>query len=81
MLTLSRLPELIARHSQKKPMMIFCMTRKSTVTTAKLLANVWATENPRDRQWPRPSERIVVQDSDLNSMSTFMRAVPVTKSI
>lgn len=81
MLTFSRLPELIARHSQKKPLMIFCMTRKSTVATAKLLANVWITENPRDRQWPRPSERIVAQDSDLKSMSTFMRAVPVTKSI
>lgn len=45
--------------------MIFCMTRKSTVATAKTLANLWATKGPRDRHWPGPTHRINVQDPDL----------------
>ena len=65
----ARLPEIIAKYSQKKPMMIFCYTRKSTVVTAKLLANVWATKDRRDRQWPEPSQRTIVEDLELRGKS------------
>lgn len=41
------------------------MTRKSTVTTAKLLVNMWANGNPRDRQWSKPNQKIMVQDPEL----------------
>lgn len=48
-------------------MMIFCITRTSTVTTAKLLANLWATKGARDRPWPGPRQKIAAKDSELRS--------------
>ncbi|KAL8962689.1 MAG: hypothetical protein Q9193_000938 [Seirophora villosa] len=60
-----KLPEIITKHSQKKPIMVFCITRKSTVSTAKLLANWWATKGPRERLWAGPTFRLAAQDSDL----------------
>ncbi|KAL8829578.1 MAG: hypothetical protein Q9170_006107 [Blastenia crenularia] len=60
-----KLPEIISKHSQKKPIMVFCITRKSTVSTAKLLAEWWSTKSPRERQWAGPTFRLTVQDSDL----------------
>lgn len=57
------------------------MTRKSTVTTAKLLANVWASGNPRNRQWPGPSQKIAVQDSDLKCMFNFKLISSIAKPI
>lgn len=67
-----RLPDIIAKYSRRKPMMIFCFTRKSTVETAKLLATLWTTRDPRDRYWPepRPGHRIAVKDSELRSNSS-----------
>ena len=66
-----RLPDIIARYSRKKPIMVFCITRKSAVNTAKLLANVWATEQSRDRHWEGPTQRLVVQDPELrNTLSS-----------
>ena len=60
-----RLPEIIAKYSHKKPIMVFCITRKSAVNTAKLLANVWAGERSRDRHWEGPTQRLTVQDPEL----------------
>lgn len=62
-----KLPDIIAKYSHKKPMMVFCFTRKSCISTANLLANLWATKAPQDRLWPGPTFRVVVQDSDLRS--------------
>lgn len=64
-----RLPEIVAKYSQRKPMMIFCITRKSTIETAKLLTTLWTTGDPRDRHWPgpRPGRKIAVRDSELRS--------------
>ncbi|KAK9324396.1 P-loop containing nucleoside triphosphate hydrolase protein [Lipomyces orientalis] len=36
-----RLPEILDAHFVQKPIIIFCPTRKSTVSTAKLLAKTW----------------------------------------
>ena len=47
--------------------MVFCFTRKSTSTTAKLLANLWTNKSPRDRQWTGPSQKIEVSDPELKS--------------
>ena len=65
-----KLSAIIAKYSHKKPIMIFCITRKSTISTAKLLANVWASKEPRDRCWVGPSQRITVQDVDLKNTLT-----------
>ncbi|KAL8863258.1 MAG: hypothetical protein Q9178_000633 [Gyalolechia marmorata] len=62
---LLRLPEIITKYSQKKPIMVFCITRKATVNTAKLLANWWTTKSARERQWTGPTFRLVAQDPDL----------------
>lgn len=64
------LPSIIARYSHKKPIMVFCITRKVAMTTAKLLANVWASKGPRDRHWEGPSQRLVVQDPELKQTLT-----------
>ena len=45
--------------------MIFCFTRKSCISTAKLLSNLWATKSPKDQLWPGPAFQIVVQDPEL----------------
>ena len=66
-LIFDRLPDIIAKYSHKKPMMVFCFTRKSCISTARLLANLWATRAPKDRLWPGPTFKIVVQDPELKS--------------
>ncbi|KAF2261988.1 P-loop containing nucleoside triphosphate hydrolase protein [Lojkania enalia] len=60
-----RLPDIIAKYSEQKPIMIFCFTRNSTVSTAKLLAKWWASQTPQDQYWGAPSEHIPFQDKDL----------------
>ncbi|KAI4220190.1 MAG: hypothetical protein L6R36_007797 [Xanthoria steineri] len=60
-----KLPEIISKHSQKKPIMVFCVTRKATVSTAKLLADWWTTKSARERQWAGPTFKLVPQDPDL----------------
>ncbi|KAL9582942.1 MAG: hypothetical protein Q9212_003008 [Teloschistes hypoglaucus] len=65
-----KLPEIVAKHSQKKPIMIFCMTRNSTVNTAKLLAKWWATKGPRERHWSGPTFKVVAKDPDLQETLT-----------
>ena len=65
-----KLPDIIAKYSHKKPIMIFCITRKSATNTAKLLANLWATRGPRDRHWEGPTQRLIVQDPELKSTLT-----------
>ncbi|KAI9699997.1 MAG: Sec63 [Candelina mexicana] len=66
----SKLPEIIAKHSHKKPMMIFCCTRSSTVQTAKMLANLWATKGPRDRQWSAPAHQLMFKNVDLRNCAS-----------
>lgn len=78
-----RLPEIIAKYSQKNPIMIFCMTRKSATNTAKLLSNWWSTKTARDRQWAGPTFRLVAQDPDLkgivNSTVTIKMLIRIQK--
>lgn len=63
-----KLPDIIAKYSHKKPVMVFCITRKSAVNTAKLLGNVWASKGSRDRHWEGPTQRLIVQDPELNNI-------------
>ena len=60
-----QVPEIITKHSSKKATMVFCMTRKSAVQTAQVLASVF-NESPRHfAPWPSPSNGIAVGDRDL----------------
>ncbi|KAI9811215.1 MAG: Sec63 [Pycnora praestabilis] len=66
----SKLPDIIAKHSNKKPIMIFCCTRSSAIHTAKALAKLWATKGPRDRHWPSPTLKIGLRDAELSNCAT-----------
>ncbi|RAL03824.1 putative DEAD/DEAH box DNA helicase (Mer3) [Aspergillus ibericus CBS 121593] len=63
----SKLPGLIASHSSKKPIMIFCCTRNSAVATAKELARLWSMSNPPARLWKGPGRAMEVQNMDLKT--------------
>lgn len=66
----ARLPDVIIKYSQAKPIMVFCFTRKSCAEAAKLLAEWWRISTPRERYWPAPSDQIAVEDKCLQSMSS-----------
>ncbi|PVI05142.1 P-loop containing nucleoside triphosphate hydrolase protein [Periconia macrospinosa] len=63
----ANLPSVIKKYSERKPIMIFCNTRKSTVATAQKLANWWATSPPNDRMWSAPSATLSFRNKELRS--------------
>ncbi|KAK3707948.1 ATP-dependent DNA helicase MER3 [Vermiconidia calcicola] len=67
----SKLPEVIFKWSQRKPIMVFCFTRNACVDTAKVLSNWWATKGPRERFWSAPRRRLVVADKELRGMPSL----------
>ncbi|RYO98313.1 hypothetical protein DL766_006632 [Monosporascus sp. MC13-8B] len=62
---------LLSKHSEKKPIMVFCFTRKSCESTAKVLAEWWLACNSADKAWPAPSNRIPVISSDLQEIVRY----------
>ncbi|EMR66384.1 putative dead deah box dna helicase protein [Eutypa lata UCREL1] len=62
---------LLGKHSQKKPIMVFCFTRKSCESTAKCLAEWWSTSSSEDKAWPAPSKRIPVISKDLQEIVRY----------
>ena len=60
-----KLPEVIMTYSERKPIMIFCFTRKSTIATAKMLASWWSSSRPR--YWNAPSVSLDLQDQELRN--------------
>ncbi|KAF1812246.1 P-loop containing nucleoside triphosphate hydrolase protein, partial [Eremomyces bilateralis CBS 781.70] len=44
------------RYSQRKPIMVFCFTRRSCEETAKALASWWAGSGLNNRHWDGPKE-------------------------
>ena len=61
----AKLPDLIAKYSHRKPIMVFCFTRASCLQTAKLLANWWATKGPKERYWGAPRKHAEVAEKEL----------------
>jgi ATP-dependent DNA helicase HFM1/MER3 len=61
----SKLPEVISKYSERKPIMVFCFTRKSAIKTAKMLATWWSANPSQNRYWKEPSRVAQLQDQDL----------------
>jgi ATP-dependent DNA helicase HFM1/MER3 len=63
-----KLPNLIMKHTAKKPIMVFCFTRKSCESTAIMLAEWWTRQKVVDRAWPAPIQRLVVGSKELQDL-------------
>ncbi|ELR07113.1 hypothetical protein GMDG_02382 [Pseudogymnoascus destructans 20631-21] len=63
-----KLPALIAKYTHKKPIIVFCFTRKSCENTAAKLAEWWASSRVVDRAWPAPTTRVPVSSKDLQDL-------------
>jgi ATP-dependent DNA helicase HFM1/MER3 len=63
-----KLTNLIKKHTHKKPIMVFCFTRKSCEATAVLLADWWTRSKVVDRAWPVPGHRTVVGSKELQDL-------------
>ncbi|KAL2813052.1 Sec63 Brl domain-containing protein [Aspergillus cavernicola] len=66
----SKLSDVISTHSARKPIMIFCCTRNSSVATAKELARLWSMSNPPARLWKGLNKPMAVNNADLKNTST-----------
>ncbi|KFY25163.1 hypothetical protein V493_04803 [Pseudogymnoascus sp. VKM F-4281 (FW-2241)] len=64
-----KLPALIAKYTHKKPIIVFCFTRKSCEKTAAKLADWWANSRAVDRAWPSPTARVPVSSKDLQDLT------------
>lgn len=53
-----QLPDLIVKHAQGKPVLIFCFTRKSTESAAMVLADYWTMCAATQKPWLGPSVAI-----------------------
>jgi ATP-dependent DNA helicase HFM1/MER3 len=62
---------LLARHTQRKPILIFCFTRKSCEVTAAKLAEMWLSMSNDTKVWRAPSKRIPVLSKDLADVIQF----------
>ncbi|KAK6536178.1 Sec63 [Arthrobotrys megalospora] len=60
-----KLYEVIQKHSQRKPVMVFCATRNICASTAKILAEKWNNAGGRERPWPAPLTNFSLRDKDL----------------
>lgn len=64
----SEITGLIARYTHKKPIMVFCFTRKSCEVTAGKLSDWWHASKLRDRAWAAPTREIPVLDKNLHKL-------------
>lgn len=62
----------IARYAKRKPVMVFCATRKAASKTASVLANLWTVTAPQDRLWSGPKQCIKVTDHELQGIAYAM---------
>jgi ATP-dependent DNA helicase HFM1/MER3 len=65
-----KITDLIRRHTHKKPIMVFCCTRKACEKTAAKLAQWWASQSTADRAWPSPIRNVAVQSIELRAVVT-----------
>ena len=65
-----KLSNLIQKYTQKKPIMVFCLTRKACEKTAALLADCWIRQRVVDRAWPAPTQRTEVVSKELHELAS-----------
>ncbi|KAF2021045.1 hypothetical protein BU24DRAFT_361636, partial [Aaosphaeria arxii CBS 175.79] len=65
-----KLVELIPKYSERKPIMIFCFTRASAVSTAKMLANWYSSFPDATTCWKATRSAVLVRDKDLQQCAT-----------
>jgi ATP-dependent DNA helicase HFM1/MER3 len=63
-----KLPNLIQRHTHKKPIMVFCFTRNSCEATAVMLTEWWTRQTVVDRAWPAPAQKANVMSKELREL-------------
>tara|TARA_R110002003_G_scaffold118_4_gene10544 strand:- start:1533 stop:3095 length:1563 start_codon:yes stop_codon:yes gene_type:complete len=61
----AKLPEVIAKYSEGKPIMVFCATRASCLNTARLIASWWMSKHGPDRKWHPPTKQLYLHNKDL----------------
>ncbi|KXX76301.1 ATP-dependent DNA helicase MER3 [Madurella mycetomatis] len=66
-----KLPGLISRHAQRKPILVFCFTRKSCESTAATLAEFASGRPDGDKLWPVPSQRVPIISRELQEIVKF----------
>ncbi|EPS42742.1 hypothetical protein H072_3266 [Dactylellina haptotyla CBS 200.50] len=59
-----KLYDVIHKHGNRKPVMVFCATRNICVSTAKILAEKWSGPG-RYKAWPAPLTSFSFRDKDL----------------
>lgn len=62
------LPQLVTKYTHKKPIMVFCFTRKSCETTALKLSQMWKSQRLVERSWPAPAQGITAINKDLEEL-------------
>ncbi|KAK3952815.1 hypothetical protein QBC32DRAFT_397574 [Pseudoneurospora amorphoporcata] len=67
----SKLPMLLSKHSQRKPILVFCFTRKSCESTAIMLAENASGLSESNALWPIPKKRIPVVSHELQEIVQF----------
>jgi ATP-dependent DNA helicase HFM1/MER3 len=65
----SKLPEVISKYSERKPIMVFCCTKNGCKSTAKILADWWISRSPRDRHWNAPRQTPKFHDHELRVLA------------
>ncbi|KAI0887763.1 P-loop containing nucleoside triphosphate hydrolase protein [Annulohypoxylon maeteangense] len=66
-----KLTSLLSKHSQKKPIMVFCFARKSCEITARKLAEWWSNCSTDDKAWPAPTRRVPVINRELQEIVQY----------
>jgi ATP-dependent DNA helicase HFM1/MER3 len=64
----TKLPGLIAKHTIRKPVMVFCVTRKICESTAAKLAEWWSSLRVTERPWPIPPQKVTVGSPELREL-------------
>lgn len=64
----AKLLDVITTYCERKPIMVFCATRNSTVNTARIISKWWMSSSSSDRNWNPPSKPPQTLNKDLRDM-------------
>ncbi|KAH8902124.1 P-loop containing nucleoside triphosphate hydrolase protein [Coniochaeta sp. PMI_546] len=64
----SKLIPLLAKYTRRKPILVFCFTRKSCETTAAKLAQWWTSLPKQEQLWHQPPNQLRVLSRELQEL-------------